>query len=146
MWRVCVCFCARAGFPRTVPQAQKLDEMLQNRGQSLDSVVNFDIADNVVIPRISGRLIHPASGRSYHKVNNPPKAPMKDDVTGEALIQRADDTEETGAKRLVQFHKQTQPVIEYYRSRGILHSINADQGFQKVYNDISKALNGGKKQ
>jgi len=134
------------GFPRTVVQAQKLDEMLSKRGQSLDSVVNFDIADSVVIPRISGRLIHPASGRSYHKVNNPPKVPMKDDITGEALIQRADDTEETGKKRLVQFHTQTQPVIEYYRSRGILQSVNADQGFQKVYADISKALSGGKKQ
>lgn len=125
-----------------VPQAQKLDEMLSKRGQKLDSVVNFDIADSVVIPRIGGRLIHAASGRSYHKLFNPPKVAMKDDVTGEALMQRPDDTEATAATRLDAFHKQTQPVIEYYRSRGILQSVNADQGFQKVYNDISKALGG----
>ena len=132
------------GFPRTVPQAQKLDEMLSKRGQKLDSVVNFDIPDAVVIPRIGGRLIHAASGRSYHKLFNPPQVPMKDDVTGEALMQRADDTEATAAVRLVAFHKQTQPVIEYYRSRGILASVNADQGFAKVYADITKALGGGK--
>lgn len=130
------------GFPRTVPQAQKLDEMLSKRGQKLDSVVNFDIPDAVVIPRIGGRLIHAASGRSYHKLFNPPKVAMKDDVTGEALMQRADDTEATAAVRLVAFHKQTQPVIEYYRSRGILASVNADQGFAKVYADITKALGG----
>lgn len=130
------------GFPRTVPQAQKLDEMLSKRGQKLDSVVNFDIPDAVVIPRIGGRLIHAASGRSYHKLFNPPQVPMKDDVTGEALMQRADDTEATAAVRLVAFHKQTQPVIEYYRSRGILASVNADQGFAKVYADITKALGG----
>jgi len=66
---------------------------------------------------------------------------MKDDITGEALIQRADDTEATAAVRIAAFHKQTQPVIEYYRSKGILSSINADQKFQNVYDSISKALN-----
>lgn len=135
------------GFPRTVPQAQKLDEMLNSRGEKLDSVVNFEINDEVVIPRISGRLVHPASGRSYHKLFNPPKVPMKDDLTGESLLQRADDTEATGRVRLQAFHKSTQPVVEYYRSRGILQSVNADQGFKKVYDDISRAMAGaaGKK-
>ena len=133
------------GFPRTVPQAQKLDEMLAERKEKLDSVVNFEIADKVVIPRIGGRLIHAASGRSYHKLFNPPKTPMKDDLTGEALMQRADDTEETAAVRLVAFHEQTQPVIDYYRSRGILQNVNADQDFAKVYSSITKAL-GGQKQ
>lgn len=114
--------------------------MLAARGEKLDSVVNFEIDDEVLIPRISGRLIHPASGRSYHKLFNPPKVPMKDDVTGESLMQRSDDTEATGRVRLAAFHKSTQPVIEYYRSRGILASVNADQGFAKVYSDITKAL------
>ena len=122
----------------------QLDEMLSKRGQKLDSVVNFEIADSVLIPRVGGRIIHAASGRSYHKLFNPPKEPMKDDVTGEPLMQRADDTEATAAVRLVAFHKQTQPVIEYYRSRGILASVNADQGFKKVYEDITVAM--GKKQ
>jgi len=130
------------GFPRTVPQAQKLDEMLSKRGQHLDSVVNFEIDDSKLIPRIGGRLIHAASGRSYHKIFNPPKQAMKDDVTGEPLMQRPDDNEATAAVRLQAFHKSTQPVIEYYRSRGILASVNADQDFKKVYQDITKALGG----
>lgn len=82
--------------------------MLAKRGQNLNSVVNFEIPDAVLIPRIGGRLVHASSGRSYHKLFNPPKTPMKDDVTGEALMQRADDTEETAAVRLTAFHKQTQ--------------------------------------
>jgi adenylate kinase len=128
------------GFPRTVPQAQKLDEMLGARNEKLDAVVSMEIADSILVPRITGRLVHPASGRSYHKLFNPPQQPMKDDITGEALTQRPDDTEATMVPRLAAFHKQTQPVIEYYRSKGILSSINADQPFKKVYDDITRAL------
>jgi adenylate kinase len=83
------------GFPRTVAQAQKLDAMLQQRQEQLNAVVNFAIPDSVLLPRVTGRLVHPASGRSYHKLFNPPKVPMKDDVTGDALIQRADDNEQS---------------------------------------------------
>ena len=90
--------------------------MLAKRGQNLNSVVNFEIPDAVLIPRIGGRLVHASSGRSYHKLFNPPKTPMKDDVTGEALMQRADDTEETAAVRLTAFHKQTQ-VRAHTRAR-----------------------------
>lgn len=128
------------GFPRTVPQAQKLDEMLAERNENLDAVISMEVPDAILVPRITGRLVHAASGRSYHKLFNPPAVPMKDDLTGEALTQRPDDTEATMVPRLAAFHKQTQPVIEYYRSRGILSSINADQPFKKVYDDITKAL------
>lgn len=114
--------------------------MLAARGEGLDQVVSMEIADSILVPRITGRLIHAPSGRSYHKLFNPPAVPMKDDLTGEALTQRPDDTAETLVPRLAAFHKQTQPVIEYYRSKGVLSSINADQPFKKVYDDITKAL------
>lgn len=114
--------------------------MLANRGQKLDSVVNFNIADSVLIPRVTGRLIHPASGRSYHRMFAPPKVDGKDDITGEALIQRPDDNETTITTRLNAFHTQTQPVVDYYKSKALLRDIDADQPFATVYSQITKAL------
>lgn len=128
------------GFPRTVQQAQKLDAMLEQRKEQLNAVVNFAIPDSILLPRVTGRLIHPASGRSYHKLFNPPKVAMKDDVTGDSLIQRADDNETSMKVRLDAFHKQTQPVIDYYRQRGLLRDVNADQPFQQVYQQIQQAI------
>jgi adenylate kinase len=128
------------GFPRTVTQAEKLDEMLQKRNESLNAVVNFEIPDSVLIPRVTGRLIHPASGRSYHRLFNKPKVEGKDDITGEPLIQRADDNETSMVTRLNAFHAQTKPLIDYYQRRGVLRSIQADAPFGQVYNDITKAL------
>jgi len=124
------------GFPRTVAQAQKLDEMLEQRGQKLDSVINFHIDDEILVPRITGRLVHPASGRSYHKLFNPPKEPMTDDITGEPLIQRSDDNEKSLRNRLDAFHKQTQPVIDYYQTKRVLTTVNADQPMKTVWNTI----------
>ncbi|MCO5571030.1 hypothetical protein L7F22_024761 [Adiantum nelumboides] len=97
------------GFPRTVAQAEKLDSMLENQGTKVDKVLNFEIADSTLEERITGRWIHPASGRSYHKSFAPPKVPGKDDITGEPLIQRKDDTAEVLKSRLEAFHKQTKP-------------------------------------
>lgn len=77
------------------------------------------IPDALLVSRITGRLIHPASGRTYHLTNHPPKVPMKDDVTGEPLIQRSDDNAETLKKRLGSYHSMTTPVVEYYKKRGI---------------------------
>jgi len=128
------------GFPRTVVQAQKLDQMLSSKGQSIDSVVNFEIKDEILIPRVTGRLVHPASGRSYHKIFAPPKRPMHDDITGESLIQRADDNESTITKRLSAFHQQTQPVIDYYRQKGKLKNIDADKPSATVFQAITKSL------
>jgi adenylate kinase len=98
------------GFPRTIPQA----EALRAQGVELDYVLEIDVSDEEIIRRMSGRRVHLGSGRTYHVVFNPPKADGKDDVTGEALIQRDDDKEETVRKRLSVYHSQTKPLIEYY--------------------------------
>ncbi|PWN91670.1 adenylate kinase 1 [Acaromyces ingoldii] len=125
------------GFPRTTPQAEKLDDMLKSKQQKLDHAVELKINDNLLISRITGRLIHPASGRSYHKEFSPPKKPMTDDVTGEPLIQRSDDNAETLKKRLGTYHAQTAAVTDYYRKQGIWSPVDAAQAPQVVWTSIS---------
>ena len=98
------------GFPRTIPQA----DAIKDQGIKIDYVVEIDVDDEEIIKRMSGRRVHPASGRTYHVVFNPPKVEGKDDATGEALIQRDDDKEETVRKRLTVYHDQTEPLIAYY--------------------------------
>jgi len=98
------------GFPRTIPQA----EAMKQAGVNIDYVVEIDVADSEIIPRMTGRRVHLASGRTYHTLFNPPKVHGKDDVTGEPLIQREDDSEETVKKRLSVYHAQTKPLVEYY--------------------------------
>ena len=98
------------GFPRTIPQA----EALKQAGVQIDYVVEIEVADEEIIKRMSGRRVHLASGRTYHVVFNPPKVAGKDDVTGEDLIQREDDQEETVKKRLTVYHDQTSPLVDYY--------------------------------
>ncbi len=98
------------GFPRTIPQADALKEA----GIYIDYVVEIDVADAEIIKRMSGRRVHPASGRTYHVDFNPPKQQGQDDVTGEPLIQRDDDKEETVRKRLQVYHEQTKPLVDYY--------------------------------
>ncbi|XP_012533058.1 adenylate kinase [Monomorium pharaonis] len=126
------------GFPRSVPQAEKLDEMLNKRKTKLDAVVEFGIDDKLLIRRITGRLIHPASGRSYHEDFAPPKVPMKDDITGEPLVRRSDDNEEALKKRLATYHSQTAPLVDYYALQGIHYYINAAQSADKVFKDIDQ--------
>ncbi|KAB5592112.1 adenylate kinase [Ceratobasidium theobromae] len=126
------------GFPRTVPQAEKLDSMLANRKEKLDHVVELKIDDQLLVSRITGRLIHVASGRSYHREFNPPKKPMTDDVTGEPLIQRSDDNAETLRKRLTTFHQQTGPVVEYYKKQGIWKAVDAAQSPKVVWDNLNK--------
>lgn len=98
------------GFPRTIPQA----EAMKQAGVQIDYVVEIDVADSEIIKRMSGRRVHPASGRTYHVAFNPPKVAGKDDITGEELVQRPDDAEETVRKRLDVYHKQTKPLVGYY--------------------------------
>ncbi len=98
------------GFPRTIPQA----EALKAAGVEVDAVVEIDVPDAEIIRRMSGRRVHLASGRTYHLVFNPPKQQGLDDVTGEALIQRDDDKEETVRARLKVYHDQTEPLIDFY--------------------------------
>jgi len=132
------------GFPRTIPQAEKLDAMLEVRKEKLDNVIQLSIADQLLISRITGRLIHPASGRSYHREFNPPKKPMTDDKTGEPLIQRSDDNVDTLRKRLVTFHDQTGPVVEYYKKKGLWVGIDAAQSPSVVWSDLQKAFTAKK--
>jgi len=129
------------GFPRTVVQAQKLDEMLADGKVKLDVVAGFEIPDEVLVERVEGRWIHPASGRSYHTKFAPPKAAGKDDITGEALIHREDDNPQVLQKRLTQFHQQTTPVIEYYKSKGIFAGINANVAMNTVFSSVMAAIN-----
>jgi len=126
------------GFPRTVPQAEKLDEMLEQRKEKIDAAVELIIPDQLLISRITGRLVHSASGRTYHREFNPPKKPMTDDVTGEPLTQRPDDNVDTLTKRLTTYHKQTQPVVEYYRTKGLWKGIDATQSPSVVWDNLRK--------
>ncbi|MCK6405584.1 MAG: adenylate kinase [Rhodocyclaceae bacterium] len=98
------------GFPRTIPQA----DAMKAAGVAIDYVLEIDVPDQDIIDRMSGRRVHVASGRTYHVKYNPPKVAGKDDVTGEDLIQRDDDKEETVRKRLDVYHSQTKPLVEYY--------------------------------
>lgn len=98
------------GFPRTIPQA----EAMRDAGVAIDCVVEIDVPDDEIIRRMSGRRVHLASGRTYHVAFNPPKVAGKDDVTGEDLIQRDDDKEETVRKRLQVYHAQTEPLVHFY--------------------------------
>lgn len=98
------------GFPRTIPQA----EALQQAGVALDAVLEIAVEDEEIVQRISGRRVHEASGRVYHVIHNAPKVAGKDDETGEELIQRPDDSEETVRKRLALYHEQTKPLVDFY--------------------------------
>jgi adenylate kinase len=98
------------GFPRTIPQA----EAMKSAGVKLDAVLEIDVPDAAIIERMSGRRTHPASGRTYHVKYNPPKVADRDDVTGEPLIQREDDKEDTVRKRLEVYQNQTRPLVAYY--------------------------------
>ncbi|SEI71001.1 adenylate kinase [Allopseudospirillum japonicum] len=100
------------GFPRTIPQADAMKEA----GVPLDHVVEIAVEDEEIVKRMAGRRVHPASGRTYHVEYNPPKVAGKDDVTGEDLIQRDDDREETVRHRLSVYHEQTAPLVDYYKN------------------------------
>ncbi|KAI0202567.1 adenylate kinase-domain-containing protein [Astrocystis sublimbata] len=126
------------GFPRTVAQAGALDKMLAEKDQKLQHAVELQIDDALLVARITGRLVHPASGRSYHKIFNPPKETMKDDLTGEPLIQRSDDNADALKKRLSTYHAQTFPVVGYYKDTGIWKGIDASQEPGQVWGNLLK--------
>lgn len=110
--------------------------MLALKSQKLKYAIELQIDDALLVARITGRLIHPASGRSYHKIFNPPKSDMTDDVTGEPLIQRSDDNADTLKKRLATYHAQTTPVVDYYRKTGIWRGIDASQEPGQVWKSL----------
>jgi adenylate kinase len=126
------------GFPRTIPQAEALDaEKIK-----IDFVIEVRVPDELIVERLSGRRIHPASGRVYHTLYQPPQRLDCDDATGEALVQRDDDKAETVRKRLSVYHQQTAPLIHYYQKRKDVHYIEIDgrKSVDVVQKDILDAL------
>lgn len=115
------------GFPRTIPQA----DALKDADINLDFVLEIDVPDEDIIKRMSGRRVHPASGRTYHVIHNPPRIEDKDDETGEDLIQREDDVEEVVRKRLNVYHEQTKPLVAYYSTWAQNGNKNAPQ-YRKI--------------
>ena len=128
------------GFPRTQVQAELLDQMLEELNVSLDRVIEFQVNDEAVVRRLSGRRLHQPSGRTYHVEFNPPKEEGRDNVTGEALIQREDDTTDTARNRLNTYYEQTAPLVSYYTEKGDLVSIDGMQSPEEVYTLLRNAL------
>ncbi len=123
------------GFPRTIPQADALAEM-----SALDGAVNFVLNDEEVVKRLSGRRVHPGSGRTYHILFSPPKTAGKDDDTGEDLVQREDDKEDSIRNRLVVYRRETEPLIDYYRSRDLLTDLDSAPAPDEVFVSLLKTL------
>ena len=123
------------GFPRTIPQADALSKMAD-----LDAVIDFQLSTEEVIKRLSGRRMCPSTGRIYHILFNPPKVPGKDDETGEDLIQRPDDKEEAIVHRLEVYTEQTEPLIDYYKSKGLIKVVDASVKPDQVFDLLKKAL------
>ena len=128
------------GFPRTTGQAAALDEMMASRNKRIDKVLNFEVDEEALGDRIVGRRVHAASGRSYHLTTNPPKTEGIDDITGEPLMHRKDDTREALSSRLGSFRDQTKPVIDYYRKAKVIADINGMQSISEVTNSVNSAL------
>lgn len=126
------------GFPRTVDQANLLDELLRKETSEIDCVINLVVDDELLIKRITGRLIHPASGRSYNVYFNPPKVEGVDDLTGEPLVKRGDDTEEKLRTRLEEFHAKTKPVLTHYAEKVV--DVPADGDMETITENVRKAM------
>eukprot|EP01032_Pedospumella_encystans_P010377 gene10377-12134_t len=126
------------GFPRTVNQAKILDSLLKKQNVSIDKVINLHIDDELLVKRVTGRWIHAPSGRTYNTFFSPPKVEGKDDVTGEPLMHRSDDTEDKLRTRLNEFHSKTTPVLQYYSEK--VANIDADDDVDKITTGIRKAL------
>lgn len=128
------------GFPRTISQAQALDDGMEERNQKIDMVIYFDVDDEILIQRLTGRRTCPECGATYHIKNNPPKQEGICDKCGTKLIQRADDTIETVENRINVYNKQTSVLIEYYTNKGILKSIDGTKKPNLVYKEFEDKL------
>ncbi|CAD8148729.1 unnamed protein product [Paramecium pentaurelia] len=124
------------GFPRTIPQAEKLDQILKQSGQQIDQAIFMNVREQVVVDRLGGRWTHLNSGRTYHYKFNPPKVHGVDDITGEPLVQREDDKEATIRNRLNVYQSKTSPIIDYYRKKGILFEVNAERPVNDIWKDV----------
>jgi len=137
------------GFPRTIDQAKSLEQILNALHTPLDFIIQITVPQAEIIKRLSGRRVHPASGRVYHVTYNPPKEPGLDDETKEPLIQRPDDHEDIIRKRLAVYHQQTEPLIKFYQSNKPLpfksltshyYEIDGNQSVEKVHDDLNRIL------
>lgn len=128
------------GFPRTIPQANALDEALEKMNTSIDYAIDVEVPDESIVKRMGGRRACLNCGAVYHIVYNPPKKDGICDECGQRLIQRDDDKPETVQKRLDVYHAQTQPLIDYYKEKNILHSVDGTQEMDHVFRDIQEFL------
>lgn len=128
------------GFPRTVPQAEALDNILEELGKKIDHVINIQVEKDELVARLSGRRICKTCGATYHVIFNPPKVEGKCDKDGGELYTRADDNPETVANRLEVNMKQAQPLLDFYESKGLLTNINGQQEIEKVFADLDSLL------
>ena len=128
------------GFPRTIPQAESLDAALSKIGQKMDFAIDVDVPDSHIVKRMSGRRACLSCGATYHIVASPPKKEGICDACGKELVLRDDDKPETVQKRLDVYHEQTQPLIDYYKKQGILHSVDGTQPMEDVFANIDAII------
>lgn len=128
------------GFPRTIAQAEALDELLAELGQTIDHVIHVDVPEEKLVERLTGRRVCPTCGATYHVLYNPPKEEGKCDQDGSELIQRDDDQPETVKNRLAVNIEQTKPLLEFYEKKNNLVNVNGDQDIDQVFKDIQTAI------
>lgn len=128
------------GFPRTIPQAEALDEAVANLGEKIDYAIDIDVPDENIVKRMSGRRACLKCGATYHTEYVPPKKDGICDQCGSELVQRDDDKPETVKARLSVYHEQTQPLIAYYEKKGILHEVDGTKDMQDVFAAVVKVL------
>src|SRR5690625_2697263 len=124
------------GFPRTIPQAEALDEITKKLGKEINYVIHVDVSEDKLVARLTGRRVCPTCGGTYHVENNPPKQAGVCDKDGTPLIQRDDDTEETVQKRLTVNIEQTKPLLDFYEQKGVLVTVDGDKDIAEVFANI----------
>lgn len=124
------------GFPRTIPQAEALDQIMNNLDKKIDFVIHVDVPAEKLLKRLTGRRVCPKCGATYHVINKPPKVEGICDRDGAELVQRDDDTEETVQKRLSVNIEQTKPLLDFYEAKGVLVTVDGDQDIDKVFAEI----------
>ena len=129
------------GFPRTLAQAEKLNQILSDRNQKIDVVIRLCVPEDMLVRRIAGRRFHIKSGRSYNIEFNPPKIEGKDDITGEKLVQREEDNEEIVESRLKTYYELTEPLVGYYKKEDLLKEIDGTGSPENIYTEIKQTLN-----
>jgi adenylate kinase len=128
------------GFPRTLPQAEALDTVLAAASRRVDAVLYFEMADEPIVQRLAGRRVCAKAGHIYHLTYSPPKTPGRCDLDGSELIQRADDRSETVRHRLEVYHRETRPVVDFYRRRGLFDEVDASGEIEDVYRAVWQAI------